>query len=173
MSTNATVRSNGGIEAIDARLPGLYRTVVNETGFDGYRDLFALKPIRDAVVIHTLHQLTWDGFARLIRQPGDMETLRIIQEVLRRAFDHGPDDRAHALRVAHAITVAADGDAGMVEAAAYLHWLSGDHMDGARLAHQAVESDPADRTLAKIIIADEKHGWLIRSRREERGEASS
>lgn len=173
MSTNTIMRSNGGIEAIDARLPGLYRTVIDETGFDGYRGLFALKPIRDAVVIHTLHQLTWDGFARLIRQPGDMETLRIIQEVLGRAFDHGPDDGAHALRVAHAITVAADGDAGMVETAAYLHWIAGDYGEGARLAHQAVELDPADRTLAKIILADEKHGWLIHSRREAQGEALS
>ena len=116
--------------------------------------------IRDAVILAIIDPEVSDTeFARLVDMPQSPESRNIMSMRLTRAFtSQGVDDPQDARR--YADQLAANGHAlgysNLLAAASYIHWACGDTHTASRLAHDALDHEPAC-SLAAIVISALRH----------------
>lgn len=112
--------------------------------------------IRDAVILAIIDPTVTDTeFARLVDTPQCPESRNIMSMRLTRAFaSQGITDPQDARRYADQLAINGHGlgYAQLLAAASYIHWACGDTHTASRLAHDALDHEPAC-SLAAIVIS--------------------
>lgn len=112
--------------------------------------------IRDAVILAIIDPTVTDmEFARLVDTPQCSESRNIMSMRLTRAFaSQGITDPQDARRYADQLAINGHGlgYAQLLAAASYIHWACGDTHSASRLAHDALDHEPAC-SLAAIVIS--------------------
>lgn len=116
--------------------------------------------IRDAIILAIIDPTVTDlEFTRLVNEPQSPESQTIMNTRLAKAFtSQGVGDPQSARQCADQL--AADGHAfgysNPLAAASYIHWACGDTHTASRLAHDALDHEPAC-PLAAIITSALRH----------------
>ena len=112
--------------------------------------------IRDAVILTIIDPTVSDTeFARLVNAPQSPESQTIMNTRLTKVFtSQGVTDPQDAHRYADQLATNGHGlgYAQLLAAAGYIHWACGDTHTASRLAHDALDHDPAC-SLAAIVTS--------------------